>query len=139
MELMAYGDVPESVFYGTATALPFVGLAVSETSLRIPKGADNPTRIRLSFTKTTGLFRGSFRIPFVNALAQPQTVYANYEGVLLPGWTGDCGCGDEELPEKPFGMGAYWFRDRVPVESGGEASIKTVTRGYPIIMQKAAE
>ena len=136
---MAYGDVPESVSYGTAAALPLVGLAVSESSLRIPAGAYNPTRAQLSFTKTTGLFRGSFRIPFVNALAQSQTVYANYAGVLLPGWTGDCGCGDEELPEKPFGMGAYWFRDRAPVDIGGETSIKAVTRGYPIIMQKASE
>ena len=140
MELMAYGDVPESVFYGTAAALPFVGLAVSETSLRIPAGADNPTRAQLSFTKTTGLFRGNFSIPFVDAFAKTQTVYANYAGVLLPGWTGGCGgCGEFELPEKPFGMGAYWFRDRVPVESGEETVIKTVTRGYPIIMRKATE
>ena len=141
MVLMASGDLPESTAYGVPAALPFLELAVSESSLLIPSGADNPTRTRLSFTKATGLFRGTFKIPFVNADAEVKTLSANYAGVLLPGWTGDCGCGDEEfeLPEKPFGMGAYWYVDKVPVSVGDGSRPMSVTRSYPIIMHKSAD
>jgi hypothetical protein len=141
MELMATGDVPESDLYGTATALPQVDLAISESALRIPSGTVDSTKTQLSFTKATGVFRGTFRLPFINALSQTQTVSASYAGVLLPGWTGDCGCGDNEvnLPAKPFGMGSYWFSDRVPVGTAGESRTMSVSRGYPIIMQKVSE
>jgi len=132
MVLMASGAVPGSSYYGAATALPAADLTVTDVALRIPRENDNPTKIRLSFSKTTGLFHGTFKIPF----SLGKTLSATYSGVLLPGWVGDCGCGaaEVELPEKPFGMGAYWFRDRIPVGSG--SSLKSVSRGYPIIIQK---
>ena len=141
MVLMASGSVPESAIYGTATALPFVEVAVFPSSLRIPVGNTNPTRARLTFAKTTGIFHGSFIIPFSTAQGQTKTVSANYAGVLLPGWTGDCGCGVDEvvLPEKPFGMGSYWFRDWVPVGVGGRSQMVPAAQGYPIIMKKVAE
>ena len=141
MELLAAGDLPQSGVYGTATALPFVALALSESSLKIPARTVDPTGTRLSFTKTTGVFRGTFKLPFISALAQAKTLGASYEGVLLPGWTGDCGCGENEveLPEKPFGMGAYWFTDRVPVETASGSQMKAMVRGYPLIINKAVE
>jgi hypothetical protein len=142
MELTAAAEAPESVAYGTATTLPCVALAVSQSALSIPMATDNPTRARLSFTKATGLFRGMCTISFVNELDQTKTLSASYAGVLLPGWAGDCGgCGDSEveLPEKPFGMGAYWFRDLVPVEVGSETRAVPYTQGYPMIIQKRVE
>lgn len=141
MGLMAEGADPESVAYGSAEALSFVALAVSDSSLRIARETVNPAKARLSLAKATGLFRGSYRIPFVNASTETRTVTAEYAGVLLPGWTGDCGCGDGEveLPEKPFGMGAYWFTDRMPVAVGADIRVKSAKRGYPIIIRKSAE
>ena len=141
MMLMASGSLPESAVYGTATALPYVEVAVFPSALRIPVDAGNPTKARLVFAKATGLFRGTFKTSFVTAQAQAKTLSASYAGVLLPGWTGDCGCGVNEvvLPEKPFGMGSYWFRDLVPVEVAGRSQMMSATRGYPIIMKKVAE
>jgi hypothetical protein len=141
MTLMAAGDPPASDAYGTPAALPAVEVAVTETSLSIPSGADNPTSARLSLAKSTGLFRGFFKIPFVNAASQARTLSASFAGVLLPGWTGDCGCGEDEveLPEKPFGMGAYTFTEPVAVDVGGEARTKIAKRGYPMIIKKLPE
>lgn len=129
--LLADDDVPVS-WYGTASALPMLELVISGQTLKVAPESANPTGARLTLTKKTGIFKGTFKIPFVNASGVTKKVTATYRGVLLPGWIGDCGCGigDEELPEKPFGMGAYWFNDRQTV---------TVKRGFPITIEKALE
>lgn len=111
--------------------------------MRIAAGLPNPTRASLSFRKATGIFRGSMRLPF----ATPDTistVRANYAGVLLPGWFGgECqtGCGDNEgeLPPKPFGMGSYWYTDRVPVEGIAPPGMQRFKAGYPFVIEKTLE
>lgn len=141
MALLAAGEPPVSAFYGSPLALPAVEVAVTESTLRIPSGADNPLSAQLSLAKATGLFRGFFKIPFVNAASELKTLSAGFAGVLLPGWTGDCGCGEDELdlPEKPFGMGAFTFRDQVAVDVGGEIRARGATRGFPMILKKLPE
>jgi hypothetical protein len=143
MRLMAVGDVPESVYYGTATVLPFVDVAVSDSALWLAGGAATPAGITFYFSKATGIFRGSMRLPFALP-GKTSTVWASYAGVLLPGWLGaECqtGCTDNEgeLPPKPFGMGSYWYRDKVPVEGFGFNTLMSFSAGYPLIIEKVAE
>lgn len=121
LHLMAAGEALVSEAYGTAAAVPFVALEVTESSMRIPFRAENPTRANLFFNKRTGIFRGAFTIPFAAEGGASRRVAARYAGVLLPGWVTeegcDLGCGDvlPEEPTRPFGMGAYQFRDRIMV------------------------
>ncbi|HNX34414.1 MAG TPA: thioredoxin family protein [Kiritimatiellia bacterium] len=143
LRLAAADAVPTSACYGTATALPFVDLTVSESVLGVAAGAANPTGVTLQFKKATGIFRGSMRLPFAIP-GRSFTVWSSFAGVLLPGWVGaECqtGCADNEgeLPLKPFGMGSYWYRDKVPVEGVGFNTLMSFSAGYPLIIEKAAE
>jgi hypothetical protein len=139
-QLRADGELPVSM-YGTATNLPLVDLAVTEKTLKIPARGVNPTKATLTLNKTTGIVKGTFKIPFVNGAGKVQTVTATYSGVLLPGWTGDCGCSDDgaELPEKPFAMGSFYFSDKAAVAVSGRNKTVTFKQGHPIIIKKAAE
>ena len=145
MYLMASGQVPESAAYGVATEVPFLPLSVSESALKISSGTGNPTQTRLSFTKATGIFKGVFNLPFENSAGVTKKITATYAGVLLPGWIGadgcDLGCGplEADLPLKPFGMGAYWFKDSLRVETGNRTVTVPFTAGYPLVIEKAAE
>lgn len=143
LRLLATGVVPQSATYGTATALPFVDLAVTDSALGLAAGSFNPTGLTLLFTKATGIFRGSMRLPFEMS-GRSATVWTSYAGVLLPGWLGaDCqtGCADNEgeLPPKPFGLGSYWYRDRVPVEGAGNHTQMSFIAGYPLVIERALE
>jgi hypothetical protein len=143
MRLMADGTVPVSAYYGTATALPFMDMSVSDSFLWLAAGAANPTGVTFYFSKATGIFRGSMRLPFVLP-GKTSTVWASYAGVLLPGWVGaECqtGCADNEgeLPPKPFGMGSYWYRDKVQVEGFGFNTLMSFSAGYPLVIEKVAE
>ena len=139
-QLRADGVPPVSV-YGVATNLPLIDLAVTEKTLKIPSKGVNPTKATLVLNKTTGVVRGTFRIPFENAEGNVRTIKASYSGVLLPGWTGDCGCSrdDDELPEQPFAMGAFQFSDKMDVSVDGKAKTVTLKQGHPIIIKKALD
>lgn len=70
--------------------------------------------------------------------------WSAFAGVLLPGWLGaECqtGCADNEgeLLPKPFGMGAYWFLDKVPVERTGGHALILFSAGHPLVIEKAEE
>jgi len=141
--LMASGTVPSSAAYGVATALPFLPLGISGETVKIQPDAPNPTRTRLSVNPATGLFRGSFKIPFEKAAGRTRNVTATYAGVLLPGWEPDegcdLGCGDTDpgVPEIPFGLGSYHFLDKAPVGIGDGARMVPFNAGYPILIGKA--
>lgn len=134
-------NMPESAVYGIATDLPLLELDLTDTTMRLAKAQENPTATRLRFNRRTGVFKGTFRLPFEGADGN-RRVTASYEGVLLPGWTVEnCQCGDEELdlPLKPFGIGAYWFKDKLPVEDDGKPRLVPVTRGYPLLIDRLGE
>ena len=141
MCLMAAGEAPASAVYGIAAALPLLGLDLTDTIMRLATGQENPTATRLSFNRSTGVFKGTFRIPFEGA-GGASRVAAKYEGVLLPGWTREnCQCGDDELdlPLKPFGIGAYWFKDRLPVEDDAGLRLVPVMQGYPLVIDRLGD
>lgn len=99
----------ESPDLGTFTeeALPTVGVKVSSSKLSIISGS-NPTRLRISFNKNTGVFNGTFTLE-----GSKKRTTATYKGIIVPGWNSDCGCSPEtELPASvPFGAGSFWFRE----------------------------
>lgn len=141
--IQATDVAPASEVHGAATALPSVALTVSDLALRVAAGSDNPTRLALSFSKRNGIFRGTMRLPFARP-DQTSVIGAGYTGVLLPGWYGpacETGCADNEgeLPHKPFGMGAYWFRDKCTVEKNSREVLIPVNVGYPLVIEKDAE
>lgn len=141
--LTASGGVPESAVYGVATALPFLPLTGTGDTVKMQPGVPNPTRTTLSLSRVTGLFRGTIKIPFENAVGPTRTVAASYAGVLLPGWAPDegcdLGCGDTDpgVPEVPLGLGSYRFRDKAPVGAGTGVRLVPFNAGYPILIGKA--
>ena len=54
-----------------------------------------------------------------------------YQGVVIPGWGGDCGCGPgESTVALPFALGAYWYSSlesvngkRITLVRGGSVEI----------------
>lgn len=142
-QLLADAVEPESG-QGVVESLPQVDLTTTATALKIDRAALNPNKAKLTLVRKSGVYRGSFKLPFRNPLNdRVTTVSAKYAGVLLPGWVGGCGCGDDEdeLPEMPFGMGAYWFKEKVVLEP--PASVRpvsaTIIQGYPITIEKALD
>jgi hypothetical protein len=112
-----------SQLYGEIASVPETVVSVSNTKLTL---ASRPNNLSLSFSKSTGIFRGTFRITFSSG----RSILATYRGVLLPGWT-SCGCGEEDPPERPFGSGSCWFADRYNGLS--------VKRGMSVDLKPAAE
>jgi hypothetical protein len=90
--------------YGEVASVPDTIVAVSDAKLT---PASRPNNLSLFFTRSTGIFRGTFKITFAGG----RSLTATYKGVLLPGWT-DCGCTEESIVERPFGSGSCWFTDR---------------------------
>ena len=138
-QLLTDGDFPESVNYGIATNLPLVNLSITEKTLKVSPMGANPTKAKLTLNKKTGTIKGSFKIPFVNNVGKIKNVSASYSGVLLPGWTGDCGCSIDgaELPEKPFAMGSFRFRDKMTIPGPRGSRTVTFMQCHPIIIKKA--
>lgn len=133
-----FSEEIESV-YGRTQELPGVELEFSETALKVSREALNPTKLKLKLNKRSGVFSGSFVIPFVSDEGRSKNVRARYAGVLLPGWVGDCGCGDIEvdLPELPLGLGYFTFGDRPVVTLGsGQTRTVSVKRSYPVVIEK---
>ena len=81
--------------------------------------------LKLSFAKSTGVFKGSMSVKFA-----AKTLNAKFQGVVLPGWH-DCGC-EGPTDDQPFGidvslpfsLGAAWISDKVDGMS--------VKRGFPV-------
>jgi len=84
-----------------------VQLAYSDAApyLALMPGAEVPYGFRFAFNAGTGVYSGTFQIPFLGFART-----ATFRGVVIPGW-GGCGeCGRGGLPG-PFGGGAFWFSD----------------------------
>lgn len=107
--LTSYGDtnLTFSVALGGAP-IDFVPVTatIGEHSLTITSSAeDNPNRVRLAFSRDTGIFSGSFRA-FVDEIPR----VFSFRGVLMPGWGGCEKCGPITLP-RPIGSGTCWYSD----------------------------
>ncbi len=130
LQVRVLGDsLAGSAVYGPVQPLPApLNLSVTNTAIKLVSGQDNPLRLSFSLTRKTGLFKGSFRVAFAD-----KTLSASYAGVLLPGWT-DCGCGDGvDVPEKPMGLGAFWFTDKALNAADKQIS---VLRGAAVDLEK---
>jgi thiol-disulfide isomerase/thioredoxin len=132
MMLTAYtvDGFPASPAHGTLLVAPDLALTVSPTAIVLTPGQVDAAATRFSFSRSTGLFSGSCKL----GMSAGTTVSASFAGVLIPGWT-DCGCSVEGVivTEKPFGLGAFWFKDTY---TKPDSSKITVTRGSPILIEK---
>ena len=93
------------------------------------------TKLSLAFTLSTGIVKGSFKLPMESG----STAFT-YQGVLLPGFgTGDCtDCGVDartggtEAALRPFCQGAAWINDTLTYEdANGRVRTATVRRSTP--------
>ncbi len=135
LKLLATHITPTSHLYGTATTLPELDLNVTASSITIERQQDNPTRAKISLVRRTGIFKGSMRVPFA-LNDKTSTVSATYMGVLLPGLhSGYCDCTEDNSENNffPFGLGAYWFKDRLIINN----TPLSFTAGWPITIDKS--
>lgn len=88
-----------------------VAVDIGANSISLPRGADNPSSLKLTFNRTTGVVSGSFK--FVPEGAA-KAVTATYKGVLLPGWGACSVCGHFF---RPLMTGSYWYSDKIPYEA----------------------
>ena len=80
---------------------------------------DHPGNIFFAYNPQTGIFAGSAKIEFECG----KKAAGQFRGILIPGWT-SCGCGLENPPVRPFGSGAFRFRDA--------EGPSLVTRSFPV-------
>lgn len=121
-------------------------------TLKVSKDkAVNPQSITLSFTRSTGVVTGSFKLPYTAVDAKgaikEKTQSVNYRGIVLSGWDSCGACGSPQPGDVflPFVNGAYYFSDKVEYKSGvdrkGDDVFKTlsVKRGGGVTVQAPDE
>ena len=92
------------------------------------------TKLSLTFTLSTGIVKGSFKLPMESG-----SKTFTYQGVVLPGFgTGDCTeCGVDvrtggtEAALRPFCQGTAWINDTLTYDDDGRVRTVTVRRSTP--------
>lgn len=93
-----------------------VACAVSEKKVSVMSGAANPSKLKMSFTRSTGVVTGSF-------------AGSSWAGILLPGWGGCGACSPGEV-HRPLVVGSHWRTVKVPyVTTAGKKKSQSVKRG----------
>ena len=88
-----------------------VAVDLGANAITLRKGADNPSALKLTLNRATGVVSGTFKfIPEGGTRA----VTATYKGVLLPGWGACSVCGHLF---RPLMTGSYWYSDTIPYEA----------------------
>lgn len=100
--------------FGALGPVASVPVQVSPTSMGITRGTVNPQAVKLSFSKSTGVVSGSFKLPVETGKDQS----ASFKGVVVVGWgnggsCSECGEGNKWLP---FVSGWWKFSDSVGYE-----------------------
>ena len=102
-------------------------------------GVANPNAVKLSFTRSTGVARGTFKFRPEEA---SKDVTATWSGVLMPGWggCGTCGAGEVFLP---LVAGAFCYPSTISYEtlSSGRTVLRnlSIKRGAAIALDEAEE
>ena len=121
----------DSETYGKVGPVTGVPVTVGQNSIALKKGlskAENPQGVKLSFSKSTGVVSGSFKLPYVDkATGREKTLSATYKGVVVIGWGdgGSCSACGEGNKWLPFVNGSWYFTDKAGYEV---KSSKGVTR-----------
>lgn len=97
----------------------------------------NTKNLSLTFTLSTGVVSGTFKLPFKRGDSEATEVTLTYRGIVMPGWgsqeCGACGAGGEEASLRPFISGVAWFNDTYSgKDEGGRESTCTVRRSCAI-------
>ena len=104
-------------------------VVIGTKTIALKSGAKNPQSVKLSFTASTGIVKGSFKLPVATGSRTPLT--ASFEGVVVLGWNADdCGCSMEEVVSLPLVNGFWTFSDKYGYEDAkGAAKTATIKRG----------
>ena len=89
---------------------PIANVKVMSSSLNVVAN-DNPQGLTLSFSRSTGIVSGSFKLS-----CESGTKKVYFKGVVLNGWGRGCGCENPTCPEgqyMPFVNGSWYFTDKV--------------------------
>ena len=119
-------DFPVSEIHGEVVSVADTALAdVSGQTMKLDRTTAS-SGLTFSFSRSTGVFSGRFKVGFADGVS----VWANYKGIVLPGWGEGCGgCGAGLKPGatiKAFGLGAVHYNDVVPhpTKDGKTVSVK---------------
>ena len=101
---------------------PIAFVKVSASKMSVDTTKDNPQKLKISLTSSTGVVKGSFNLQYVTIVRGEETVKdlkVDYSGIVLPGWGGEwCGCVDDIVTPitLPFVNGSWYFTDKVPYQ-----------------------
>lgn len=122
---LLFGMPQSSPAYGALGPVASVPVQVAPKTIKLDTKAANPQKVKFSFSLSTGVVTGSFKLPCENGKEQS----ARFKGIVLMGWNEPCGCSTDK--NLPFINAAWYFTDKV--ESRG------VVRGSSMITDGAAE
>ena len=98
---------------------PIALVKVGASTMSVDTREGNPQKLKLSFTSSTGVVKGSFNLQYEKEPDVFKDLSVSYSGVVLPGWGGNwCGCHDNIVTPDgktmPFVNGSWYFADKVP-------------------------
>ena len=121
---------------GTPSEVTEVPVTITDAKLSVPPASDknnNPQGASLTLARSTGIVKGSFKLPYTTEAGVAKTLTAKYQGVLILGWGIGCGCDrpdDEQLPAVlPFVVGSFFVDDAETVNDGKSDKSVKVKRG----------
>ena len=133
-----YDNAP--LYFSAADAVEPLEIALAKTGISIAKGVQNPSSVKLTFNRSTGLVSGSFKFTPEGA---SKAVTAAYKGVLLPGWGGCSSCSLPGTILRPLVVGSYWYTEKfayqVETAKGVQTKNVNIVRGGAIGVDELKE
>lgn len=86
-------------------------IIVGEHTLTVDSNSANPNELKVSFSKTTGVVTGTFKL---------NGSRVSYSGIVVNGWGDKCGCHDEDV-YLPLVSGSCWWKEGKPTRTNGDA------------------
>ena len=116
-----------SDYYGEFLGVEPLTLTVGQSTITRDDKTGGANKISLTFTKSSGVVKGSFKLPYLDSYGNVKTLSASYEGVVQLGFGSDCGGGCET--SLPFLSGAWRFTDKIEYQGGSKPKYISSVRG----------
>lgn len=114
-----------------------VATAVGAKTLTFADKAAVPSGMTMSLNRTTGVVSGAFELSLKDADGST-TVPAKWKGVVVQGWGPGCNCapGEDGIKYLPFVCGAYYYTDRIDIDTDDGAKTTSVKCGGVVTIGK---
>ena len=134
MTLAAFLPDYASDYYRDFDAIEPIDVKVTKTGITRLDSKGGKNKISLSFSKSTGVVSGTFKVFCKDAKGKAQTLSATYKGVVQLGFGDGCGCHTGSEAVKPFVNGFWYFTDKLGYKSGKTTQYLSVKRGGELVI-----